>query len=96
MFYYCTTYRTLVAITERYFTPNYFDNNLVGAQADQHVLKDFIHEKLPRLWTHLEEIDIEVSTVTLNWFLGIFFDAVPFQVRIVIYCILSKLSFTAC
>ncbi|XP_041370358.1 uncharacterized protein LOC121384163 isoform X2 [Gigantopelta aegis] len=70
---------TLVAVTERYFTPNYFDHNLVGAQADQHVLKDLIHTKLPRLWTHLEEIDIEVSTITLNWFLGIFFDAVPFQ-----------------
>ncbi|XP_046560814.1 LOW QUALITY PROTEIN: uncharacterized protein LOC124269825 [Haliotis rubra] len=70
---------TLVAITERYFTPSYFDHNLVGAQADQLVLKDLIKEKLPTLSRHLMEIDIEVSTVTLNWFLAIFFDAVPFQ-----------------
>ncbi|XP_067661994.1 uncharacterized protein [Haliotis asinina] len=70
---------TLVAITERYFTPSYFDHNLVGAQADQMVLKDLIKEKLPTLSSHLMEIDIEVSTVTLNWFLAIFFDAVPFQ-----------------
>ncbi|XP_048244979.1 uncharacterized protein LOC124141828 isoform X3 [Haliotis rufescens] len=70
---------TLVAITERYFTPSYFDHNLVGAQADQLVLKDLIKEKLPTLSSHLMDIDIEVSTVTLNWFLAIFFDAVPFQ-----------------
>ncbi|XP_013412235.1 uncharacterized protein LOC106174987 isoform X2 [Lingula anatina] len=70
---------TLVAITEKYFSPNYFDHNLVGAQADQEVLKEFLREKLPQLWQHLEELDIEISTVTLNWFLPIFFDAVPFE-----------------
>ncbi len=87
-------FRTLVAITERYFTPNYFDHNLVGAQADQLVLKEVIGEKLPQLSSHLLDIDIEVSTVTLNWFLAIFFDAVPFpvsRVRIlaIIVCSLS-------
>jgi hypothetical protein len=53
---------------------------LIGAQSDQQVLKDLLAEKLPKLSRHLESIDIEISTVTLNWFLAIFFDAVPFQV----------------
>ncbi|KAK3789468.1 hypothetical protein RRG08_016278 [Elysia crispata] len=71
---------TLVAVTERYHSPAYFDHNLLGAQADQSVLHDLMSEKLPDLARHLDAIDIEISTVTLNWFLAIFFDAVPFQV----------------
>ncbi|CAH1785700.1 unnamed protein product [Owenia fusiformis] len=70
---------TLIAITEKIFIPNYFDLNLVGAQADQEVLKDLIKEKLPELHAHLDEIEIEISTITLNWFLAVFFDSVPFE-----------------
>ncbi|XP_021357404.1 uncharacterized protein LOC110452957 isoform X2 [Mizuhopecten yessoensis] len=69
----------LVAFTERFFQKHYFDHNLIGAQSDQHVFKDILAEKLPALNRHLDNIDIEISTVTLNWFLAIFFDAVPFQ-----------------
>lgn len=72
----------LVAITERYFTPNYFDHSLVGAQADQEVLKSMLRDKLPRLQRHLSQLDIELCTVTLNWFLAIFFDSVPFEVSV--------------
>lgn len=72
--------RTLIAITERYFGPHYFDQNLSGAQADQEVLKDIMMEKLPDLYHHLDDLDIEISTVTLNWFLALFFDAVPLEV----------------
>lgn len=72
--------RCLVAVTERYFTPNYFDQNLIGAQADQEVLKDLLKEKMPSLWQHFVQLDIELCTVTLNWFLAIFFDCVPFEV----------------
>ncbi|XP_022246616.1 uncharacterized protein LOC106463422 [Limulus polyphemus] len=75
----------LVAITEKYFTPNYFDQNLIGAQADQQVLKDLLREKLPNLYRHLASNDIELSTITLNWFLAIFFDAVPFEVLLRIW-----------
>ncbi|XP_055929090.1 uncharacterized protein LOC129960059 isoform X3 [Argiope bruennichi] len=69
----------LVAVTERYFTANYFDQNLIGAQADQEVLKDLLREKMPLLWQHFAQLDIELCTVTLNWFLAIFFDCVPFE-----------------
>ncbi|KAI6243751.1 hypothetical protein M3Y99_00038800 [Aphelenchoides fujianensis] len=69
----------LVAITERYFDPSYFDENLTGAQADQEVLKEILEMKFPKLAKHLEECDIEITTISLNWFLALFFDAVPFQ-----------------
>ena len=69
-----------MAVTEKYFTTSYFDAHLSGAQADQEVLKDIMKVKMPDLHACLDDIDIEVSTVTLNWFLAIFFDAVPFEV----------------
>ena len=72
--------RCLVAISECYFASHYFDENLTGAQADQEVLKELIKEKLPTLASHLRELDIEIGTISLNWFLAIFFDAVPFEV----------------
>ncbi len=70
----------LVCITERFFSSSYFDRNLTGAQADQDVLKNMLREKLPPLSQHFHDIDIDISTVTFNWFLAIFFDVVPFQV----------------
>jgi len=93
----------LVAVTEKLFLPHYFDNGLIGAQADQECLKEIIKNKLPDLYEHLESIDIDLTSITLNWFLAyvikldfvsnknlsnflkfylrIFIDAVPFEVR---------------
>ncbi|CAI9718531.1 Hypothetical predicted protein [Octopus vulgaris] len=73
------TFWALVAITEFYFPQHYFDNNLIGAQADQFILKDLVKNMLPNLAEHLERTDIELSTITLTWFMAIFFDSVPFQ-----------------
>ena len=51
-------HRFLVALTERYFVPSYFDNSLTGAQADQEILKELMGQKLPKLADHLEKCDI--------------------------------------
>jgi TBC1 domain family member 2B len=73
--------RALVAVTEKYFSPCYFDKALTGARADQNVLQDIIRQKLPIVFTHLSSIDVELSTICLNWFLAVFYDVVPFQVK---------------
>ena len=69
----------LVAVTEKYFLRNYFDSGLVGAQVDQKCLKDLIKLKLPELHNHLEALEIDASSITLNWFLALFIDSVPFD-----------------
>uniref|UniRef100_A0A914DLM6 TBC1 domain family member 2B n=1 Tax=Acrobeloides nanus TaxID=290746 RepID=A0A914DLM6_9BILA len=69
----------LVAVTEKYFDCSYFDQALTGAQADQEVLKELLEQKYPRLAKHLEDHDIDLTTITLNWFIALFFDALPFQ-----------------
>ncbi|XP_071948141.1 uncharacterized protein [Antedon mediterranea] len=77
-----TAFWSLVAIVEHCFPPNYFDISLIGAQADQSVLKELLQIKLPRLHAHLEDIGIEMCSFTLNWFLGVFYDIVPFEVML--------------
>ncbi|KAL7073941.1 hypothetical protein ACQ4LE_006227, partial [Meloidogyne hapla] len=74
-----------VAITERYFDSSYFDQTLTGAQADQEVLKEIVEQKFPQLAEHLDECEIDLTTVTLNWFIALFFDAVPFQTMLRIW-----------
>ncbi|VDO65370.1 unnamed protein product [Heligmosomoides polygyrus] len=69
----------LVAMTENYHDKSYFDDNLAGAQADQEVLKELLEEHFPLISAHLNSLDIDLATITLNWFLALFFDAVPFN-----------------
>uniref|UniRef100_A0A1I8ARL1 Rab-GAP TBC domain-containing protein n=1 Tax=Steinernema glaseri TaxID=37863 RepID=A0A1I8ARL1_9BILA len=42
-------------------------------------LKELVELKFPKLARHLDMCDIDLTTVTLNWFLALFFDAVPFM-----------------
>ena len=68
-----------MAITEHYFPTHYYDNGLIGAQVDQECLKEIIKSKFPDLHKHLASTDIDITSITLNWFLAIFIDAVPFE-----------------
>ena len=69
----------MVAVTEKYFLPNYFDSELTGVQVEQKCLKDIIKLKLPDLHNHLESLEIDISSITLNWLVSIFLNAVPFD-----------------
>ncbi|CAH8497255.1 unnamed protein product [Schistosoma rodhaini] len=75
----------LIAILERFLPENYFNSGLIDAQVDQLVLKEIVHEKLPRLSSHLKRLGIDISAVTLNWFLAVFYDSVPFETLIRIW-----------
>lgn len=69
---------SFVAVSEVYLK-NYFDKALSGALADQSVLNELLSESLPALHAHLKYYGIDISTVTFNWFITIFIDAVPFE-----------------
>uniref|UniRef100_A0A915L645 Rab-GAP TBC domain-containing protein n=1 Tax=Romanomermis culicivorax TaxID=13658 RepID=A0A915L645_ROMCU len=79
------TFWFLIAVTERYFSSNYFDQNLIGVQADQEVLKWLVERKLPALSQHLVTCDIDLATITLNWFMSLFFDSIPFEIMLRIW-----------
>ncbi|EDO34197.1 predicted protein, partial [Nematostella vectensis] len=70
----------LVAIVEHIMPKDYFSRTLLAAQADQRVLRDLLMEKLPRLYTHFENVRVDLSLITFNWFLTVFIDSFPIQV----------------
>ncbi|KAF6779443.1 hypothetical protein AHF37_01008 [Paragonimus kellicotti] len=72
----------LTAILERYLPEKYFNYGLISAQVDQLVLKDLLSSKLPKLFAHIQKMEIDISAITLNWFLAIFYDSVPFEVSL--------------
>ncbi|XP_072315716.1 TBC1 domain family member 2A-like [Eucyclogobius newberryi] len=71
------TFWALKAVVENIMPPGYFTPSLVGSQADQFVLKDFLSEKLPRLSTHLDRYGVDVSSATFTWFLVVFVEVLP-------------------
>ncbi|KAL7988530.1 hypothetical protein Chor_007449 [Crotalus horridus] len=65
----------LVHITNNLMPQDYYSNTLIGSQVDQRVFKDILAEKLPRLTAHLNQLQIDLSLVTFNWFLVVFVDS---------------------
>ncbi len=57
------------AVVEDLLPASYFSSSLVGVQADQLVLRGLIASALPDIDAKLQEHDIEISLITLNWFL---------------------------
>nr|XP_039270743.1 TBC1 domain family member 2B-like isoform X1 [Styela clava] len=67
----------LVAIVECIMPSEYYTPTLTASQADQRVFRDLLAEKLPRLHRHFENMGIDLSLITFNWFLCIYCDNVP-------------------
>lgn len=67
----------LKAVVENIMPSDYYSPSLVGSQADQWVLKDFVAEKLPRLSSHLDRLGVDVSSSTFAWFLVVFVEVLP-------------------
>ena len=68
----------LVAITE-FHLPDYYNSHLLGAQIDQYVLKDLLKDRAPDLDEHFRKYEVDITSLTLNWFMAVFIDSVPFE-----------------
>ncbi|KAM4882886.1 small G protein signaling modulator 3 isoform 3-T3 [Thomomys bottae] len=62
----------MCAVIEDLLPASYFSTTLLGVQTDQRVLRHLIVQYLPRLDKLLQEHDIELSLITLHWFLTAF------------------------
>ncbi|KRZ87015.1 TBC1 domain family member 2B [Trichinella sp. T8] len=69
----------LVAIIEHLQPRNYYGRTVIAAQADQRVLDEIVHEKLPKVYAHLHSFEVDLSLFTSSWFLTIFVDNFPHQ-----------------
>ncbi|VDD94491.1 unnamed protein product [Enterobius vermicularis] len=75
----------LVACVEHLQPSEYYTPTLVGAVADQKVLRDLVGEKLPRLSQHLKRLDVDLPAFTLSWFLTCFVDTFPHSIYLRIF-----------
>uniref|UniRef100_G3SNC1 RUN and TBC1 domain-containing protein 3 n=1 Tax=Loxodonta africana TaxID=9785 RepID=G3SNC1_LOXAF len=75
----------MCAIVEDLLPASYFSTTLLGVQTDQRVLRHLIVQYLPRLDKLLQEHDIELSLITLHWFLTAFASVVPLKLLLRIW-----------
>ncbi|XP_040842429.1 small G protein signaling modulator 3 isoform X2 [Ochotona curzoniae] len=73
------------AVIEDLLPASYFSTTLLGVQTDQRVLRQLIVQYLPRLDKLLQEHDIELSLITLHWFLTAFASVVHIRLLLRIW-----------
>lgn len=78
----------MCTLIEDLLPPSYFSSTLLGVQTDQRVLRQLIVQYLPRLDTLLQEHDIELSLITLHWFLTSFASVVDIRILLRIWDLL--------
>lgn len=76
------TFWVMVTVIEDYLPASYFSQSLLGLQADQRVLRQLIGSFLPDTDSVLAEHDIELSLISMHWFLTLFANVL--HIRIVL------------
>ncbi|KAL0940408.1 TBC domain-containing protein [Colletotrichum truncatum] len=64
----------LASIIENILPAGYYDHSLLSSRADQHVLREYVADVLPKLSQHLDDLSIELEALTFQWFLSVFTD----------------------
>jgi hypothetical protein len=57
----------------------YHQRDLAGCHIDQAVFRDLVSEKLPSLYAKLQQLQIPLEPLTINWFLSLFVNTLPFE-----------------
>jgi len=71
----------LSAITED-LVPDYFNMNMLGAKADVSVFKELATKAIPKIMSHFEMVEFDISVVTTQWFLCLYASHLPTEVKI--------------
>ena len=81
----------LASMIENILPQGYYDHSLLTSRADQHVLRQYVSELLPKLSAHLDDLGIELEALSFQWFLSVFTDCLSaealFRVWDVVLCI---------
>lgn len=71
----------LSAIIERILPDDFFSPSLLSSRACPLVLLDYVQEQLPKLHAHLTKLEIDIGAICFSWFLSLFTDCLPIEVR---------------
>ena len=78
----------MAAVMEDLLPSSYFSSNLWGAQADQAVLGSLVTSLLPGLASVLASHNIELSLISLHWFLTLFSSALHIKILVRVWDLL--------
>lgn len=72
------TFWCISQLCENYLK-GYFSKNMEGIILDQQILEILIKEKIPVLYNHIQRYDIQITVMTLSWFLSLFTTVLPLE-----------------
>lgn len=61
------------------YVPGYYSKTMYGTLLDQRVFESFVEDRMPVLWEYILQHDIQLSVVSLPWFLSLFFTSMPLE-----------------
>ncbi|KAK6367901.1 uncharacterized protein PV06_09367 [Exophiala oligosperma] len=67
---------TLGALCDR-LLPGYYSKDMYGTLLDQRVFENLVERTMPVLWEHLVKSDVNLSVVSLPWFLSLYINSMP-------------------
>ncbi|BFZ61543.1 GTPase activating protein (GAP) [Saitoella coloradoensis] len=59
------------------FLPGYYSTTMYGTLLDQRVFEALVEKTMPVLWSHFTSTDIQLSVVSLPWFLSLYINSMP-------------------
>ena len=57
--------------------PGYYSTTMYGTLLDQRVFESLVEKTMPILWEHLVKFDVQLSVVSLPWFLSLYINSMP-------------------
>ncbi len=66
----------LSALCDR-LVPGYYSTTMYGTLLDQKVFESVVEKTMPILWEHLVKSDVQLSVVSLPWFLSLYINSMP-------------------
>jgi hypothetical protein len=57
--------------------PGYYSTTMYGTLLDQRVFEGLVEKTMPILWDHLQKSDVQLSVVSLPWFLSLYINSMP-------------------
>ncbi|XP_019194372.1 PREDICTED: TBC1 domain family member 2A-like [Ipomoea nil] len=78
----------LAVLLENVLVSDCYTNNLSGCHVEQRVFKDLLTKKCPRVASHLESLEFDVSLVCTEWFLCLFSKSLPSETTLRVWDVL--------
>ncbi|KAL4262497.1 Rab-GAP TBC domain-containing protein [Pleurotus pulmonarius] len=69
----------LSAIIEKLLPQDFFSPSLLPSRACPLVLLDYVQELAPKLYSHLNELGVDLPAICFSWFLSLFTDCLPVE-----------------